>query len=280
MKTKNKIKLVSIVFFILLVSIKSNSQDISGKWTGRLTQEEGGVSGEYYFEMNLKQTGKTVTGFSLIKLLEDPTIYGKINLTGSFNGEELKFKETSILNQKVLDYMEWCIKKGNMKFIEAGDEYQLNGRWTGYTSYGTCSPGGIYLSKKKIRETPQAVTTDIESSGEYEGRELKPTKIVEVSHKKLKIKIYDHLKEDHDTVSISYNDKWILEKYELKNMPIELEITIDTNAKQNYLILHAHNLGNHPPNTAAVSYYNNNIKETIVLKSDMNQSDIIQFKLK
>ena len=48
---------------------------------------------------------------------------------------------------------------------------------------------------------------------------------------------------------------------------------------QNFLLLHAYNVGKRPPNTIGVKYkYRGETKE-IILKSDYNTSELIEIKL-
>lgn len=89
------------------------------------------------------------------------------------------------------------------------------------------------------------------------------------------INLYDHLIQDGDKVSINYNGDWILEDYSLEAKPVKLKLKLNKKGK-NYLILHAVSIGRRPPNTMAVSYEFGGEKNKIVMRSDLNASDLIE----
>lgn len=91
----------------------------------------------------------------------------------------------------------------------------------------------------------------------------------------LDFKIYDHKLEDGDIISLNFNGDWILEEYTLTTKPKVLKLKINQEGK-NYFLLHALNLGKRPPNTMAISYYYKGEKQTIVLSSNLNQSEMIE----
>lgn len=103
-------------------------------------------------------------------------------------------------------------------------------------------------------------------------------KQITVSPGTVTIEVYDHQLQDGDIISLNYNGHWILEEYMLrrkaKKMTLPLKPTND-----NYLILHAVNLGNKPPNTVTLSYIYKGEKKTVVMESDMNESEMIKINI-
>jgi len=98
---------------------------------------------------------------------------------------------------------------------------------------------------------------------------------VKVDEKKLLLEIYDNKQEDGDIISLNFNGRWIIEKRKL--LKRALKIVVDLNETgENYLILHAENLGEIPPNTIAIRYYYEGKRQLIVLNSDLNESEMIQ----
>jgi hypothetical protein len=91
----------------------------------------------------------------------------------------------------------------------------------------------------------------------------------------LEVKIYDHKLEDGDIISLNFNGDWILEEYTLSAKPMVLKLKINEEGK-NYFLLHALNLGKRPPNTMAISYKYKGEKQTIVLSSNLNESEMIE----
>lgn len=91
------------------------------------------------------------------------------------------------------------------------------------------------------------------------------------------INLYDHKLPDGDIVSINYNGDWVLQNYSLEEKPAQLEIKLNENGK-NFLLLHAESIGRRPPNTMGLSYYFGGKRQEIVLKSDLNESEMIEIE--
>lgn len=60
--------------------------------------------------------------------------------------------------------------------------------------------------------------------------------------------------------------------------PKILNLTIDSKIDRNKLVLFAHNLGTKPPNTAAILIEAGKFSKKFILRSDLNQSDVIYFE--
>ena len=143
-----KTKLFTILFLAIgWASVVA--QDISGKWTGRLTQNPGGFTQEYYFEMNLKQKENIISGTSFIRYTNRGRTYtGLMSVRGTFDGKYFYYEDLKVLNEKgMTDSTAWCIKKCRFAFKEKEGKYHLSGNWTGSTKFGYCSPGTINASK-------------------------------------------------------------------------------------------------------------------------------------
>ncbi len=100
---------------------------------------------------------------------------------------------------------------------------------------------------------------------------------IAVDEKKLLLEIYDNKQEDGDIISLNFNGNWIVKDRTLEKRP--MKILVDLNEEgENYLILHAKNLGDVPPNTIAVRYYFQGVRKTIVLNSDLDESEMIRLE--
>jgi len=134
----------------------------------------------------------------------------------------------------------------------------------------------VVLPKKDIPIEDNLMIAALPSKVEERQVTISPTNI-EVLDKKVLLEIFDHRQEDGDIVSINFNGKWILKEKKLKKVP--LKIIVELNEKgENYLLLHAENLGEVPPNTIAIRYYQEGLRKMVVLNSDMNQSEMIRFQ--
>lgn len=94
----------------------------------------------------------------------------------------------------------------------------------------------------------------------------------------LLIEVFDNEEFDHDTISLNFNGKWILKNQLITKEPLRLYLPL-VKGQDNYLILHAVNLGSRPPNTCAIRYQTKSGKfDTVVLHADFNQSEMIKIR--
>lgn len=133
----------------------------------------------------------------------------------------------------------------------------------------------VILPKKDIPlEQSKNIITKLPSKLAEREIEISQTKI-QVKDKKLLLEIFDHRQEDGDIISLNFNGKWILKQKKLRKLPLKLVVELNDTG-ENYLILHAENLGEIPPNTIAVRYYLDGDRKIVVLNSDLNQSEMIR----
>lgn len=103
------------------------------------------------------------------------------------------------------------------------------------------------------------------------------TRKIKVDSLKFEVALYDHMIEDGDIISLNFNGDWIVEKMPLTTQKKPLKLMLNKEGK-NYFILHADNVGRRPPNTMAVDYYFKGFKKQIILKSDLNVSQMIEIE--
>jgi hypothetical protein len=111
-------------------------------------------------------------------------------------------------------------------------------------------------------------------------REIKDGRIIKIQNTRFTLKFYDHNKIDGDIISVNYNGRWLLKGYTLTEKSMAIELELDPNIDENYLLLYADDLGRNPPCTAAISIDDNSEIEEVILNSDLNQCDIIYFEKK
>lgn len=97
-----------------------------------------------------------------------------------------------------------------------------------------------------------------------------------VNTEEFEIEIWDNSAYDHDIISLNINGTWILENYEVTKEKRKLKIKVIPNTN-NYLILYAHNLGEIPPNTAAVGLNVNGKIQRVSVKSDLTKCGALNF---
>ena len=103
-------------------------------------------------------------------------------------------------------------------------------------------------------------------------------KKMRVEGETITIEVYDHQLADGDIISLNYNGHWILENFQLRRRARKMTLPLKP-TNDNYLILHAVNLGKKPPNTATLSYIYKGEKKRIVMESNMNESEMIQINI-
>ncbi|MBL31590.1 MAG: hypothetical protein CMP62_02560 [Flavobacteriales bacterium] len=107
-------------------------------------------------------------------------------------------------------------------------------------------------------------------------RKLQDERIFEVTSRYVLINIWDDEKIDGDTLSINFNGKWVLKNYHLTKQPKTILLPLKKE-EANEIIFHAENLGEIPPNTAAVKLeYDNGIKKEFNMRSDFDSNGIIR----
>ncbi|MEM9545575.1 MAG: hypothetical protein AAGA77_06355 [Bacteroidota bacterium] len=135
---------------------------------------------------------------------------------------------------------------------------------------------------KKLEQVEHIVATDskiVRLPSKLKDREIQmSTRTIKVDSIKFEVELYDHMIEDGDIISLNFNGDWIVEKMPLKAKHKKLKLMLNEEGK-NYFILHAENVGRRPPNTMAVDYYYRGRKQQIILKSDLNVSEMIEIEL-
>ncbi|MFK8008340.1 MAG: hypothetical protein AB8H03_18425 [Saprospiraceae bacterium] len=141
-------KIIWIIF--LFASYSAFGQNnLTGLWLGKITQEEGGFAPDYTFEIYITQKGNKIKGRSYVYVDE---IYASFDISGEINNEiYLELKDSDILDSKVNDGMEWCLKKYQLVFKMKNGIPCLEGFWQGKTSFSTCIPGKVFLKKQVPR---------------------------------------------------------------------------------------------------------------------------------
>ncbi len=100
-------------------------------------------------------------------------------------------------------------------------------------------------------------------------------RVIKVDSAIVNFKLFDHKIIDKDVVSLQFNGDWIIEKFEISAKPKEFVLQLNKTGK-NYLLLHADEMGRQPPATIALSYVYKGKKETIILNSDIQKSEMIE----
>jgi hypothetical protein len=214
----------------------------------------------------------------------------------------------SLFEEKIQSFHE-----STKRFYEYGDvakEYKLYGKYYYYHNFVIISkfnrygngivfemnkmmeilgvPGLLYIEHphffqvvypKEILEVEHiaATTPKIEAfPSKLKERDVRMnTQTIRVDSTVVEFLLFDHLIEDGDIVSISFNGDWILEKEILEKQPKKLKLKLNETGR-NYIILHSDDVGSVPPNTMGISWVFQGRKRQIILRSDDNVSELIE----
>ncbi len=142
-------QLISFIALCLLLN-SCKKQDVTpppnpliGKWTGQVTQNGGGTSNLYVYELTItEQTGTMIMGTAYIRDSKDNTLFAHKNLMGTFQNNKLDFNETDIMHQNAPTGVRWLLLSCKTNYRENDIFQELNGTW----SSGIYS-GNISLTK-------------------------------------------------------------------------------------------------------------------------------------
>ncbi len=134
----------------------------------------------------------------------------------------------------------------------------------------------IYPKKEIQRVENQPVIEDVPEEINDRNVVMRQQNIV-VDKKEFTLQIFDNKQVDGDIISINFNGKWIIENQKLSKNPFKFKVKLNPKG-ENYILLHAENLGKVPPNTAALVYYYKGKRQQVVLNSNLNESEMIKFE--
>lgn len=109
------------------------------------------------------------------------------------------------------------------------------------------------------------------------GRDVTYSNTIEVVNKNIEIIIKDPQQLDGDIISLNLNGDWIIKGFELTKSRTKLILPLDRN--ENFLILHAENIGTIYPNTAEIEIFDGKNIQKVILNSAMGKSDGILIKI-
>ena len=251
---------------------------INGRWTGHLSQ----VDREYgfYYELDLAEGG---TGISYI-VSEDNGGSANHALRWVYDQSSalISIKESEIVNRTDPQWP-WCIKSANFRMRKADQRYIIEGSWEGYIEgwegiqKGKCASGTLYLEKPILtRQTVATVEEAYHKSEKSSLRTVKVGRVLEVQNERLQIQVWDNGTVDGDAVTLFLNGERLLYNYRVSKR--KMTVPVQLKQDNNFLILHAEDIGSISPNTVAVSV-NDGVKEqVIIMSSNLNFSGAVMIK--
>jgi len=93
------------------------------------------------------------------------------------------------------------------------------------------------------------------------------------------IEVHDFNMYDRDSISVKFNDEWILEDYMLRPDPEKIKLEFEPDEEINTLSIRAENLGIRAPNTFAVSYRFNGQRKKHRREYNLQEGQVIEIDL-
>jgi len=264
-----------------LIASETELFSMAGRWTGTLSQSD--RNHDFFYEIQLSADGR---GISQI-VAEDNGGSANHRLEWSFSiADSSLIIEESALTEKTDPRWKWCIKSARLRLRRETSRYVLEGSWEGYIEgntppAGRCAPGVILLEKPIL--TRSIVKTIEQPFQAYEVSTQRQAKImatVEVKKPDIRIKIWDNGTVDGDVASVFLNGQQLVNRHRVTKHKYSIPVTLKED--NNFLILHAEDLGDISPNTVAVSVDDGVSEQIIVVSSNLKESGAIlirQFKI-
>lgn len=292
-------KWLSCCIVFLLTTFSSFSQNIQGKWIGKITQQPGGYSQLYDLELDLSQR-KNIWGESYA--FEGDSVQIRIGLSGYIEKDSIRFNESLgwIREDKVPFSWIACVKQFVLAYRKDGNFEYLEGTWTGVgkDDSSPCFPGRVILSrtlyglnkfleehKDSVVVTEQIVTAAtlppvLDFSSKFLNTEPKKITEIIVTNPDLQIHIVDHMKVDNDTVSVYLNRNLLARNIRIAKRPAVVNFKLDTRLELHELLLYAENLGQVPPNTSEMIVVDGEKRHRVMIVSDKEKTAAVYLRYK
>lgn len=288
--------LFTLLFFLFIQF--AYSQNIGGKWYGKITQSPGGYKQLYDLELDVKQNKKFITGTSLATIKD--SLYVKIGFTGRMDADSIRLNENvnNVMQEIVPFPWEICIKNYILSYrIENTTEY-LEGTWDGRgRDKDDCIPGQIILARTHdALEQYLRANKDSVINSEQIASDIPPTSIdfssaflhtlpvkvkeIVVHNANLQLQINDYSKVDDDTVSIYLNRVPLAKNIWISKRSAIINFKLDTRISLHELLLYAENLGQIPPNTSSLLLVDGSRTHRIKIESDKQKTAAIYLRYK
>lgn len=263
---------------------------------GKTTKTPSSYTGEYYINETLQ-----------------PAHFARFSLEAQLKNKRLAYKATTKLFEVKNSLNEdFCYSSANLSYSQ--DEYYeyLIGDWKGWDEKDrACAAGKVLLRRlldpNNLPPTPEPALPVVEPLVEtvsavptvepvapavvevpvvpvvpstpsvtlqhYDQRSKITKEVMTVAKDSISIDVWDGNREDGDIISLVFNGVVLLEQHTLTKEKRQFRVALQKG--QNILTLIAHNLGDIPPNTAALEVERNDGRKKITLSSDMDRSESV-----
>ena len=271
--------MISRVLLALLFPTLVFSQDLKGKWAGRLVMAPSGCFPIYNIQFDLADSLGIISGTALH--FSDSINYVKKSITGKFfkDSNQLILEEGAILEFKINQDCVPCRKKYVLTYHRGGTaiaDEQIRGTWSSPSDRATdgrttCDPGTIVLNRISNITNSKPAPSITQRKTNVLVREIKLDSCV------AEIEFFDNGQIDGDTISVYVNNRPIVYRQMLRAQSIPIRLSIDSKRKVQEVVMVGENLGTIPPNTALMIIKAGKERYQLYLTADDKQNAMVRF---
>jgi len=249
---------------------------VLGDWSGTLR----GAQGTQFLSLELKPGGK---GFS------------RLTREGAETEQERDLYWRYDQDRQVLEVQEvyrqmrsnaaprWCIRSSTLRVERNDDVYALTGAWSSDPALNGSGAAGCDAEQLQL-EKPILTRKINEQMSQYQSikparekpRKINVIRTIKVRTPQVKLRVWDNGTVDGDVATLFLNGEKVLEKYRVNSRKATLRVTLKE--KDNFLVLHADDLGDIHPNTVAISIDDGTGEQLIIVSSNLQESGAILIK--
>jgi len=253
--------------------------DIKGRWAGALSQSDRDYG--FFFETSLRPNA---AGSSyIVSEGNGGSAHHALRWNYDSTRQRLRFRESEVI-EKTDARWPWCIKTATLQLRRVGSRYVLEGEWEGYIEghepddpRARCASGGLLLEKPVLtRQVVRQVAVESQKYKIDQDRQIKVERVLEVQNDRLRIRVWDNGTVDGDVATLFLNGEKLLDKQLVTKRKISIPVQLRKD--NNFLILHADDLGDITPNTVAVSVDDGVKEQTIILSSNLKESGAVMVR--
>ncbi len=279
----NKLYLILMIVFLFRGSLSAQDLPFEGMWKGLLSQSDKGLMYEVVLKLYYESDS---TLFGTSKIVSKTGKFAEFYIEGTHDSNKVHFTDITLMKESggTLS-LPWCIKKYLAEVNLEGDKWVMKGEWNNpqsavikdkYLEEGVfCAPGKFSLTK--IKGYANQTEADGDKIRYFQGRLVDVQQIFEVDADTVQLYIIDNNQEDNDTVTIFFDKQLLVKQHRLSHTSLEIPIIVRGD-EQHLMVVYANNVGDVPPNTAAVYFFEDGVKREVAIRSDTSRNAGIIFK--
>lgn len=295
---------------LLLLSIGSSAQSVTGKWYGVGNANMNGSNNNYLIELILVQSGSAVTG-EFNYYFKNGYFPNKIKGKYDSKSRRLQITATPVTyyRSSAINGVE-CMMEGFFTLLVSKTGNNLKGKFSSSEFYALTCPEIIMnlnpakeereqkereeliieekdlgiKEERKIENAVPVVPVALKEATATQKQFIQRTNVdmgtIEVESSEITLQIIDNGEIDKDSVSIFYNNVILAEKQELSKNGLSYNITLDAGREINEISMFAENLGVIPPNTAVLIIFDGKKRYEVSLTSTYQTNGTVKVRKK